>query len=398
MNGTNTLLRSLRTVSLRRPAAAQCTCRPSPFLRQFRSSAVRRAEKPQPGDDPNFVSILDTPPQLVRSKRQHGPGLIILALIPITALALGTWQIQRLGWKTDLIKKFEDRLVRDPLPLPPSINPEAVHEFDYRRVVATGTFRHDQEMLIGPRMRDGQDGYLVITPLEREGGTTILVNRGWISKKHRNQKTRPDSLPTGVVSVEGLLREPWKKNMFTPDNKPEKGEFYFPDVKQMAELTGSQPVWIEATMGMYSPSVHTLQVTNMFCRARVYANGRFRGPWHPLRTSSRGQSAQQPCPVHLHMVQLGHCHVGDAVLGGQEAVVQHRASHQGGAEPVNVFVDRKVHSRKTPACTIYNLEQNKNRFKVVNLPRQSAASACESPAEALWANVSEREKTWLPRW
>ncbi|CRK47722.1 hypothetical protein BN1723_016782 [Verticillium longisporum] len=31
-------------------------------------------------------------------------------------------------------------------------------------------------------------------------------------------------------------------------NRPDKWEFYFPDVKQMAALTGSQPVWIEATM------------------------------------------------------------------------------------------------------------------------------------------------------
>jgi surfeit locus 1 family protein len=50
--------------------------------------------------------------------------------------------------------------------------------------------------------------------------------------------------------VEGLLREPWKKNMFTPDNSPQTKEFYFPDVEQMAKLTGSQPVWIEETMGM----------------------------------------------------------------------------------------------------------------------------------------------------
>lgn len=105
-------------------------------------------------------------------------------------------------------------------------------------------------MLIGPRMRDGTDGYMVVTPLERENGTTILVNRGWIDKKHRDKRTRPDGLPTGEVTVEGLLREPWKKNMFTPDNQPEKGMFYFPDVKQMAALTGSQPVWVEATMGM----------------------------------------------------------------------------------------------------------------------------------------------------
>lgn len=105
-------------------------------------------------------------------------------------------------------------------------------------------------MLIGPRMRDGKDGYMVVTPLERENGTTILVNRGWINKAHRDPRTRPDSLPKGKVTVEGLLREPWKKNMFTPENRPEKGQFYFPDVKQMAELTGSQPVWVEVTMGM----------------------------------------------------------------------------------------------------------------------------------------------------
>jgi surfeit locus 1 family protein len=204
-------------------------------------------EPPQPIEDPEFVSIVDAPAKIVRARRRHGPGLILLAIIPLTAFALGTWQVKRLGWKTELIAKFEDRLVREPLPLPRQVDPSAIHDFDYRRVVATGRFRHDQEMLIGPRMRDGQDGFMVITPLEREGASTILVNRGWISKKHRDQRTRPDSLPTGEVVVEGLLREPWKKNMFTPDNVPEKGQFYFPDVVQMAAHTGSQPVWVEAT-------------------------------------------------------------------------------------------------------------------------------------------------------
>jgi surfeit locus 1 family protein len=173
-----------------------------------------------------------------------------IALIPITAFALGTWQVQRLDWKSKLIAKYEDRLVRDPLPLPPHVDPAAIHDFDYRRIYATGHFRHDQEMLIGPRMREGHEGYLVITPLEREGeGTTVLVNRGWIAKKCKLQKDRRDGVKEGEVTVEGLLREPLKKNMFTPENNPQKGEFYFPDVLQMAELTGSQAVWIEETMG-----------------------------------------------------------------------------------------------------------------------------------------------------
>lgn len=149
-----------------------------------------------------------------------------------------------------MISKFEDRLTRTPLPLPPRIDPLAIKDFDYRRVYTTGCLRHDQEMLIGPRLRDGTNGYLVVTPLERDdNASTILVNRGWIAKGFQRQIDRKEGLPTGQVKVQGLLREPWSKNIFTPANRPDIGEFYFPDVQQMADLTGSQPVWIEETMG-----------------------------------------------------------------------------------------------------------------------------------------------------
>jgi surfeit locus 1 family protein len=180
---------------------------------------------------------------------------MFLAIIPVTAFFLGCWQVQRLGWKSDLIARFEDRLIRDPLPLPPQIDPAAIKDFDYRRVYARGKWRHDKEMLIGPRLHDGEDGYLIVTPLERTedfpdeaGNTSILVCRGWISKDKAAQSKRPDSLPTGEVVIQGLLREPWKKNMFTPDNVPEQRKWYFPDVYQMAEAAGTQPVWIEETM------------------------------------------------------------------------------------------------------------------------------------------------------
>ena len=129
-----------------------------------------------------------------------------------------------------------------------------------------GKFRHDREMLLGPRINEGDDGYFVVTPLERQDvatsgagtgaaatgrGTTLLVNRGWIARKFKDQKARRDEIldQDKLVTVEGLLRQPWKKNIFTPDNKPEKGEFYFPDVKQMADIAGAVPVWIEETTG-----------------------------------------------------------------------------------------------------------------------------------------------------
>ncbi|KAF2146233.1 uncharacterized protein K452DRAFT_294816 [Aplosporella prunicola CBS 121167] len=234
--------------SPRRAAAWRC---PQCLLRTP-PSPPRRFQHTNPADDPNFSSIIDQPPQLVKTGRRHGPGLIILALIPLTAFALGTWQVQRLGWKSDLIARFEDRLVQPPLPLPPRIDPSAIKDFDYRPVYATGRLNHAKEMLVGPRLLDGDDGFLVITPLERADlgpGAAILVNRGWIPKHLRRQQDRaPEALPRGEVVVKGLLREPWKRNMFTPENRPEIGLFHFPDVEQMARVSGTQAVWIEETM------------------------------------------------------------------------------------------------------------------------------------------------------
>ncbi|KAL7266147.1 surf-like protein, partial [Rhizina undulata] len=187
-----------------------------------------------PAGHPDFVSVLDRPPILVRAgKKRHGPGLIILAAIPITAFALGCWQVQRLTWKTDLITKFSEQLTRPPLPLPPHIDTAQIPSFEYRRIIASGTLRHHQKMLIGPRIKGGENGYQIVTQLERPNGSKILVNR---------------ALPKGGLEIEGLLRAPCKKNSSTPDNRPDIGEFYFPDVEGMAKLVGAQPVWVEETM------------------------------------------------------------------------------------------------------------------------------------------------------
>jgi surfeit locus 1 family protein len=141
-------------------------------------------------------------------------------------------------------------------------------------------------MLVGPRMRDGEQGYIVVTPLEREGddGAKVLVNRGWISKANAEQSKRPAGLPQGEVRVEGMLRQPWKKNMFTPVNRPDKREFYFPDVQQMAALTGSQAVWIEQTMGRLPDLVHWLWLwfdtdTNIATRTGLLPVPRLPCPW-----------------------------------------------------------------------------------------------------------------------
>ncbi|KAG0329175.1 surf-like protein [Podila humilis] len=180
-------------------------------------------------------------------RRKWGAVTIGLALCPIITFGLGTWQVQRLRWKVDLIENLEDRMALDAIPLPRKVNLNVIEDFEYRKVKVTGHFRHDQEMLLGPRTRgDGQPGYFLITPFERVNGSKILVRRGWVPREKKNQETRLDGLTQGEVTVEGLLRSGEQKaSSFVPENSPEKNEWYSLDLETMAKQADCQPVVVE---------------------------------------------------------------------------------------------------------------------------------------------------------
>jgi hypothetical protein len=49
------------------------------------------------------------------------PTFVALGLIPVLTFALGTWQVQRLRWKVDLIDELTEKLQREPIPLPSKV-------------------------------------------------------------------------------------------------------------------------------------------------------------------------------------------------------------------------------------------------------------------------------------
>jgi surfeit locus 1 family protein len=115
-------------------------------------------------------------------------------------------------------------------------------------------------MLLSPRVREGVHGVHVVTPLIRENGSTILVDRGFISREFVSSI---DLNPyEGGVEVLGMLRTSQARNRFTPDNKPSEGLWYWTDVEEMAESAGGeqanvQPVFVEQIFGK-SLIFHTL--------------------------------------------------------------------------------------------------------------------------------------------
>lgn len=155
-------------------------------------------------------------------------------------LALGTWQVQRLGWKTGLIAAREASLARPPVALSGIARARIMPAF--RRVRVSGEFLHDKEILLGPRTRSGAAGWHVITPLRLTGGGVVLVNRGWVPHGRKDPATRRAGLIRGPVRVEGLLRVPSAPGRFTPDNVPAKGDWYHVDIAAMASHLGLDDV------------------------------------------------------------------------------------------------------------------------------------------------------------
>ncbi|KAF8216002.1 mitochondrial protein required for respiration [Mycena galopus ATCC 62051] len=182
-----------------------------------------------------------------RRDRWVTPTMVLLGIVPFFTFALGTWQLQRLQWKVNLIDELEEKLQLQPLSLPKRINLSVIPEFVFRKVFLRGKWDHAHSMLVGPSVRDGVHGSHVLTPLLREDGSTIIVDRGFISKEFDLQSVPQDNTE---VEVLGMLRTSGERNTFTPDNHPERGEWYWKDLDAMAEHAGGasanvQPVLVE---------------------------------------------------------------------------------------------------------------------------------------------------------
>lgn len=170
--------------------------------------------------------------QRIRSAGLVWPLLLSLPALLIL-LGLGTWQMQRLAWKEDLITKIEARAHAPPVSLA-EIEKGNRDAIEYARVGVRGTFRHDAEQpLWEPDPRQGP-GYHVYTPLRLEDGRFILVNRGYVTEALRSASSRPEGQVAGKVEVVGLLREPPARGLFNPDHDSKTGVWFWRDFDGMS--------------------------------------------------------------------------------------------------------------------------------------------------------------------
>ncbi|RJG00945.1 SURF1 family protein [Noviherbaspirillum sedimenti] len=190
--------------------------------------------------------------------------LAVCAALAFTGfVALGTWQVQRLQWKTALIERVEQRIHADPVAAPgPQRWPQMTALSDeYRRVSITGSFLHELTTLVQASTTLGA-GYWVMTPLRSADGSSadgsiVLINRGFIPAGPAGRIAAPAAATNAApaaqaapaVTVTGLLRMSQPGGGFLRQNDPLNKRWYSRDVEAIAtasKLSRVAPYFVDA--------------------------------------------------------------------------------------------------------------------------------------------------------
>jgi surfeit locus 1 family protein len=165
------------------------------------------------------------------------PTLIFLIMLAVL-IGLGTWQIQRLHWKENLIANINQRIHQTPVDISTITDPD---HSEYQPVQATGLLQHDMELYLLAISTKGEGGYHVLTPLQLDDGRYLLVDRGWVPyDRGRGPGVRGQEenifRPIGPVTITGILRLP-HHGWLQPANRPDENQWSWVDLPAMAKAT-----------------------------------------------------------------------------------------------------------------------------------------------------------------
>lgn len=162
------------------------------------------------------------------------PLLIAVGVCVAIMAGLGTWQLQRLAWKEDLLARIAALQSAPAEPLSVVLRRAGEVDVEYVRVQTPCPQLETLPTIRLYGVRDGVAGYRLIAacPLEGEPYGSILVDRGFIPREVVDTPPTPTPLRNPIV---GVLRKGDKASWFTPKNEPEKNEWFSRDIPAMAE-------------------------------------------------------------------------------------------------------------------------------------------------------------------
>ena len=148
-------------------------------------------------------------------------------------LALGSWQVQRLGWKDAILARIAAAEAAPPVPLPAQPSP-------FQKVSVTGHFLPAPSALYGVETRDVRGlptmGGQLLAPFAT-GGRVVLVDRGWMPTT--KQMGAPDvASPAGTITLSGYAHPADHPNWISASDDPAARMFFTLNPEHIASSLG----------------------------------------------------------------------------------------------------------------------------------------------------------------
>lgn len=177
--------------------------------------------------------MASAPTGMLEGFRPGWPLTVLTAAGLTVLLGLGTWQIQRLQWKTALIAEIEAGLDAPPLLLDGGGNPKA-----YQPVLLTGSIDAGNVLFQGSYARKNLPGTLLLQVFESRDGRHWLLERGWIPEDAIGAARKGVFAISGEQEIEAVARPPKARGPFTPEDNLQTGRLYAEDIETLAGFLG----------------------------------------------------------------------------------------------------------------------------------------------------------------
>jgi surfeit locus 1 family protein len=148
---------------------------------------------------------------IISVPRSRSFYLVTLAMLLGVALTmrLGFWQLSRAAEKeqrqADITAQMQAPLLVTASLLDAPLNFKRV----YQRVILQGHWLPEHTVYLDNRPMNGRAGFWVLTPLQLDAKTRVLVQRGWLPRHQVDRTLLPDmQTPTGQVQVQGRIAPP----------------------------------------------------------------------------------------------------------------------------------------------------------------------------------------------
>lgn len=152
-------------------------------------------------------------------------------------VALGIWQLSRAEEKAALVAAMEARIFEAPRPLPDSPDPG---DDRYMPVRLDGRFLPEHVFVMAAQRGQGP-GFHLVSGFETAEGRRVMVERGFLPEAARARLPPETGEPVALL---GNLHWPQDADRFTPDYDAGRNLVFARDVRQMAELLGTEETLI----------------------------------------------------------------------------------------------------------------------------------------------------------